>query len=175
MTQIEIDEYWMQQAIELALKAQDLGEIPVGAVLVKDNHLVASGWNRSIIDHNPTAHAEIMALQQAGQELSNYRLLDTTLYVTLEPCIMCAGAMIHSRISRVVYGAKDFKTGACGSYLDIMGQAGLNHYVDVTGGVLEQQCSSMLSAFFKLRRAQKKNKSANMVNFSAPILFQHDL
>ncbi|QKG44439.1 tRNA adenosine(34) deaminase TadA [Providencia rettgeri] len=156
MTQIEIDEYWMQQAIELALKAQDLGEIPVGAVLVKDNHLVASGWNRSIIDHNPTAHAEIMALQQAGQELSNYRLLDTTLYVTLEPCIMCAGAMIHSRISRVVYGAKDFKTGACGSYLDIMGQAGLNHYVDVTGGVLEQQCSSMLSAFFKLRRAQKK-------------------
>ncbi|MEQ5234201.1 tRNA adenosine(34) deaminase TadA [Providencia rettgeri] len=158
MTQIEIDEYWMQQAIELALKAQDLGEIPVGAVLVKDNLLIASGWNRSIIDHNPTAHAEIMALQQAGQVLSNYRLLDTTLYVTLEPCIMCAGAMIHSRINRVVYGAKDFKTGACGSYLDIMGQAGLNHYVDVTGGVLEEQCSSMLSAFFKLRRAQKKEQ-----------------
>ncbi|AWS52206.1 MULTISPECIES: tRNA adenosine(34) deaminase TadA [Providencia] len=158
MTQIEIDEYWMQQAIELALKAQDLGEIPVGAVLVKDNRLIASGWNRSIIDHNPTAHAEIMALQQAGQVLSNYRLLDTTLYVTLEPCIMCAGAMIHSRINRVVYGAKDFKTGACGSYLDIMGQAGLNHYVDVTGGVLEEQCSSMLSAFFKLRRAQKKEQ-----------------
>ncbi|OBY34880.1 tRNA adenosine(34) deaminase TadA [Providencia rettgeri] len=160
MTQIEIDEYWMQQAIELALKAQDLGEIPVGAVLVKDNRLIASGWNRSIIDHNPTAHAEIMALQQAGQVLSNYRLLDTTLYVTLEPCIMCAGAMIHSRINRVVYGAKDFKTGACGSYLDIMGQAGLNHYVDVTGGVLEEQCSSMLSAFFKLRRAQKKRTKA---------------
>ncbi|ENN6347936.1 tRNA adenosine(34) deaminase TadA [Providencia rettgeri] len=159
MTQIEIDEYWMQQAIELALKAQDLGEIPVGAVLVKDNRLIASGWNRSIIDHNPTAHAEIMALQQAGQVLSNYRLLDTTLYVTLEPCIMCAGAMIHSRINRVVYGAKDFKTGACGSYLDIMGQAGLNHYVDVTGGVLEEQCSSMLSAFFKLRRAQKRTKA----------------
>ncbi|ENR5392184.1 TPA: tRNA adenosine(34) deaminase TadA [Providencia rettgeri] len=158
MTQIEIDEYWMQQAIELALTAQDLGEIPVGAVLVKDNRLIASGWNRSIIDHNPTAHAEIMALQQAGQVLSNYRLLDTTLYVTLEPCIMCAGAMIHSRINRVVYGAKDFKTGACGSYLDIMGQAGLNHYVDVTGGVLEEQCSSMLSAFFKLRRAQKKEQ-----------------
>ncbi|QPE16285.1 tRNA adenosine(34) deaminase TadA [Providencia rettgeri] len=158
MTQIEIDEYWMQQAIELALKAQDLGEIPVGAVLVKDNCLIASGWNRSIIDHNPTAHAEIIALQHAGQALSNYRLLDTTLYVTLEPCIMCAGAMIHSRISRVVYGAKDFKTGACGSYLNIMGQAGLNHYVDVTGGVLEKECSSMLSAFFKLRRAQKKEQ-----------------
>ncbi|KGI83344.1 tRNA adenosine deaminase, partial [Exiguobacterium mexicanum] len=96
MTQIEIDEFWMQQALELALKAQEIGEIPVGALLVKDNQLIASGWNRSIIDHNPTAHAEIIALQQAGQALSNYRLLDTTLYVTLEPCIMCAGAIIHS-------------------------------------------------------------------------------
>ncbi|APC12501.1 MULTISPECIES: tRNA adenosine(34) deaminase TadA [Providencia] len=156
MTQIEIDEFWMQQALELALKAQEIGEIPVGALLVKDNQLIASGWNRSIIDHNPTAHAEIIALQQAGQALSNYRLLDTTLYVTLEPCIMCAGAIIHSRIGRVVYGAKDFKTGACGSYINIMGQAGLNHYVDVTGGVLAEKCSSMLSAFFKMRREQKK-------------------
>lgn len=160
MTQIEIDEYWMEQALELAMKAQEIGEIPVGAILVKDNQLVASGWNRSIIDNNPTAHAEIMALQQAGQVLSNYRLLDTTLYVTLEPCIMCAGAMIHSRIRRVVYGAKDFKTGACGSYLNIMGEAGLNHYVDVTGGVLAEKCSSMLSAFFKMRRAQKKEQKS---------------
>ncbi|MGG4664380.1 tRNA adenosine(34) deaminase TadA [Providencia vermicola] len=158
MTQIEIDKYWMKQALELALKAQDVGEIPVGALLVKDNQLIASGWNRSILDHNPTAHAEIMALQQAGQTLSNYRLLDTTLYVTLEPCIMCAGAMIHSRIRRVVYGAKDFKTGACGSYINIMEQAGLNHYVEVTGGVLAEECSSMLSAFFKMRRTQKKEQ-----------------
>lgn len=158
MTQVEIDEYWMEQALELAMKAQEIGEIPVGAILVKDNQLIASGWNRSIIDNNPTAHAEIMALQQAGQALSNYRLLDTTLYVTLEPCIMCAGAMIHSRIRRVVFGAKDFKTGACGSYLNIMGEAGLNHYVDVTGGVLAEKCSSMLSVFFKMRRAQKKEQ-----------------
>ena len=124
MTQIEIDEFWMQQALELALKAQEIGEIPVGALLVKDNQLIASGWNRSIIDHNPTAHAEIIALQQAGQALSNYRLLDTTLYVTLEPCIMCAGAIIHSRIGRVVYGAKDFKTGLVVHILILWGKLG---------------------------------------------------
>ncbi|BBG59429.1 tRNA-specific adenosine deaminase [Providencia rustigianii] len=156
MTQLEIDEYWMAQAIELAKQAQDIGEIPVGALLVKDNQLIATGWNHSIEQHDPTAHAEIITLQQAGKILKNYRLLDTTLYVTLEPCIMCAGAMIHSRIGRVVYGAKDFKTGACGSFINIMGQAGLNHYVDVTGGILEDVCSSMLSAFFKMRREQIK-------------------
>ena len=158
MTQIEIDEYWMRQALELAQNAQQAGEIPVGALLVKDNQLIASGWNCSIGNHDATAHAEIMVLRQGGQVLSNYRLLDTTLYVTLEPCIMCAGAMIHSRISRVVYGAKDFKTGACGSYIDIMGQTGLNHYVEVTGGILEDRCSSMLSAFFKMRRVEKKQQ-----------------
>ncbi len=156
MTQIEIDEYWMNQALELAKNAQEAGEIPVGALLVKDNQLIALGWNSSIENHDATAHAEIVALQQAGKVLNNYRLLDTTLYVTLEPCIMCTGAMIHSRIGRVVYGAKDFKTGACGSFIDIMGMSGLNHYVEVTGGVLEETCSSMLSAFFKMRREQKK-------------------
>lgn len=156
MTQSEIDEYWMLQALELAKKAQDAGEIPVGALLVKDNQLVATGWNHSIENHDPTAHAEIVTLKQAGTTLQNYRLLDTTLYVTLEPCIMCAGAMIHSRIGRVVYGAKDFKTGACGSFINIMSQPGLNHYVEVTSGVLEDACSSMLSEFFKMRRAQIK-------------------
>lgn len=156
MTQSEIDEYWMLQALELAKKAQDAGEIPVGALLVKDNQLVATGWNHSIENHDPTAHAEIVTLKQAGTALKNYRLLDTTLYVTLEPCIMCAGAMIHSRIGRVVYGAKDFKTGACGSFINIMSQPGLNHYVEVTSGVLEDACSSMLSEFFKMRRAQIK-------------------
>ncbi len=156
MTQIEIDEYWMNQALELAKNAQEAGEIPVGALLVKDNQLIASGWNCSIENHDATAHAEIVALQQAGKVLNNYRLLDTTLYVTLEPCIMCTGAMIHSRIGRVVYGAKDFKTGACGSFINIMGMSGLNHYIEVTGGVLEETCSSMLSAFFKMRREQKK-------------------
>ncbi len=156
MTQIEIDEYWMSQALELAKNAQEAGEIPVGALLVKDNQLIASGWNCSIENHDATAHAEIVVLQQAGKVLNNYRLLDTTLYVTLEPCIMCTGAMIHSRIGRVVYGAKDFKTGACGSFINIMGMSGLNHYAEVTGGVLEETCSSMLSAFFKMRREQKK-------------------
>ncbi|QLQ96313.1 tRNA adenosine(34) deaminase TadA [Providencia alcalifaciens] len=156
MTQSEIDEYWMLQALELAKKAQDAGEIPVGALLVKDNQLVATGWNHSIENHDPTAHAEIVTLKQAGTALQNYRLLGTTLYVTLEPCIMCAGAMIHSRIGRVVYGAKDFKTGACGSFINIMSQPGLNHYVEVTSGVLEDACSSMLSEFFKMRRAQIK-------------------
>ncbi|ATG16812.1 tRNA adenosine(34) deaminase TadA [Providencia alcalifaciens] len=156
MTQSEIDEYWMLQALELAKKAQNAGEIPVGALLVKDNQLVATGWNHSIENHDPTAHAEIVTLKQAGTALQNYRLLDTTLYVTLEPCIMCAGAMIHSRIGRVVYGAKDFKTGACGSFINIMSQPGLNHYVEVTSGVLEDACSSMLSEFFKMRRAQIK-------------------
>ncbi|HHR5900292.1 TPA: tRNA adenosine(34) deaminase TadA [Providencia alcalifaciens] len=156
MTQSEIDEYWMLQALELAKKAQDAGEIPVGALLVKDNQLVSTGWNHSIENHDPTAHAEIVTLKQAGATLKNYRLLDTTLYVTLEPCIMCAGAMIHSRIGRVVYGAKDFKTGACGSFINIMSQPGLNHYVEVTSGVLEDACSSMLSEFFKMRRAQIK-------------------
>lgn len=156
MTQEEIDQYWMKQALELALKAQDAGEIPVGALLVRDNQLITTGWNCSIQNHDPTAHAEIVVMQKAGQSLNNYRLLDTTLYVTLEPCIMCAGAMIHSRISRLVYGAKDFKTGACGSFIDIMGHSGLNHYVEVTGGVLAESCSMMLSAFFKMRRNEKK-------------------
>lgn len=166
MTQIEVDEYWMMRALELAKKAQDAGEIPVGALLVKDNQLIASGWNRSIESHNPTAHAEIIALQQAGQVLNNYRLLDTALYVTLEPCIMCAGAMVHSRIGRLVYGAQDFKTGACGSYINIMERPGLNHYVEVTGGVLEETCSAMLSAFFKMRRAQKKEQKRQLSQVS---------
>ncbi|OHT22422.1 tRNA-specific adenosine deaminase [Providencia stuartii] len=165
MTQAEIDEYWMKRALELAKNAQDAGEIPVGALLVKNNQLVASGWNCSIENHDPTAHAEIMALKQGGQALSNYRLLDTTLYVTLEPCIMCAGAMIHSRISRLVYGAKDFKTGACGSFINIMERPGLNHYLEVTGGVLEESCSTMLSAFFKMRRAQKKEQK-RLLNYN---------
>lgn len=156
MTQAEVDEFWMKRALELAKNAQDAGEIPVGALLVKDNQLIASGWNRSIESHDPTAHAEIMVLQQGGRALSNYRLLDTTLYVTLEPCIMCAGALVHSRIGRLVYGARDFKTGACGSFINILERPGLNHYVDVKGGVLEETCSAMLSNFFKMRRAQKK-------------------
>jgi tRNA(adenine34) deaminase len=156
VTEIYSDEYWMRQAMNLAAQAQAKGEIPVGAVLVADNKIIAEGYNYPITEHDPTAHAEIMALRRAGAQLQNYRLLNTTLYVTLEPCVMCAGAMIHSRIQRLVYGAKDMKTGAAGSLIDILRHPGMNHRIEITGGVLEQECSTMLSAFFKQRREQHK-------------------
>lgn len=150
------DEYWMQQALILAQRAQDEGEVPVGALLVLDGKAIGEGWNRPIGRHDPTAHAEIMALRQGGQVLQNYRLLNATLYVTLEPCVMCAGAMVHSRIGRLVYGADDVKTGAAGSLIDILRHPGMNHQVEIVSGVLATECSAMLSAFFKQRRAQHK-------------------
>ncbi|CFQ30781.1 tRNA adenosine(34) deaminase TadA [Yersinia bercovieri] len=150
------DEYWMQRALMLALRAQEEGEVPVGAVLVLDNQVIGEGWNRSICDSDPTAHAEVMALRQGGQVVQNYRLLDATLYVTLEPCVMCAGAMVHSRIRRLVYGANDLKTGAAGSLLDILRHPGMNHQVEISAGVLAEACSQQLSAFFRQRRAQQK-------------------
>ncbi|WP_339414396.1 tRNA adenosine(34) deaminase TadA [Photorhabdus cinerea] len=156
MTKIYSDEYWMQQAIERAIKAWEQGEIPVGAVLVADNEIIAEGWNQSIIAHDPSAHAEVIALRKGGEQLQNYRLLNTTLYVTLEPCAMCAGAMIHSRIQRLVYGASDMKTGAAGSLIDILRHPGMNHQIEITGGVLAKECSTMLSVFFKQRREQHK-------------------
>lgn len=150
------DEYWMRHALTLAQRAQDEGEVPVGAVLVLDNQAIGEGWNRPIGHHDPTAHAEIMALRQAGMVLRNYRLLHTTLYVTLEPCIMCAGAMIHSRIGRLVYGAADEKTGAAGSLVDILRHPGMNHQITIDAGVLAAECSATLSAFFRRRREQHK-------------------
>ena len=154
------DEIWMRHALELAKCAESIGEIPVGAVIVDENgQLIGEGFNQSIIEHNPTAHAEIIAIQQAGRFLHNYRLVNTTLYVTLEPCIMCAGAIIHSRIKRVVYGASDYKTGAAGSYINILSRTGINHFAQITSGVLASECSSMLSNFFKKRRLEiKQNK-----------------
>ncbi|WP_228863369.1 tRNA adenosine(34) deaminase TadA [Xenorhabdus sp. PB30.3] len=146
----------MRQAMDLAMQAQAKGEIPVGALLVADNKIIAEGYNHPITDHDPTAHAEIIALRRGGTQLQNYRLLETTLYVTLEPCVMCAGAMIHGRIQRLVYGASDMKTGAAGSLIDILRHPGMNHRIEITGGVLEQECSAMLSAFFKQRREQHK-------------------
>lgn len=151
------DEYWMAHALCLAQRAWQEGEVPVGAVLVSENRVIGEGWNRPIGHHDPTAHAEIMALRQGGQVLQNYRLLDTTLYVTLEPCVMCAGAMIHSRIGRLVFGARDAKTGASGSLLDILAHPGMNHQITVTEGVRALECSSMLSAFFRARRLEKKS------------------
>ncbi|WP_027274115.1 tRNA adenosine(34) deaminase TadA [Leminorella grimontii] len=152
------DENWMRYALQLAERADEEGEIPVGAVLVLDNRIIGEGWNRPIGRHDPTAHAEIAALRQGGETLQNYRLLGATLYVTLEPCIMCAGAMVHSRISRLVYGASDFKTGAAGSLIDILGHPAMNHKVEVTAGVLAETCSSRLSDFFRRRREEIKAK-----------------
>ncbi|MFS1538504.1 MAG: tRNA adenosine(34) deaminase TadA [Candidatus Phlomobacter fragariae] len=156
MEQAKKDIYWMIKAIFLAENAKAKGEIPVGAVLVHEDKLIAEGWNHSILDHDPCAHAEILALRSGGQYLQNYRLLNTTLYVTLEPCIMCAGAMIHARISRLVYGASDKKTGAAGSVIDVFNHPDMNHRILVLGGILANECSAMLSGFFQWRRAEKK-------------------
>ncbi|PIJ52364.1 tRNA adenosine(34) deaminase TadA [Erwinia sp. OAMSP11] len=150
------DQYWMRYALQLAQRAWQAGEVPVGAVLVHDNQVIGEGWNQPIGQHDPSAHAEIIALRQGGQARQNYRLLDATLYVTLEPCTMCAGAMIHSRIARLVYGASDEKTGAAGSLLNVLGHPGMNHQVQVSAGVLASECAALLSDFFRMRRQQKK-------------------
>jgi tRNA(adenine34) deaminase len=146
------DQYWMEQALILARKAADVDEVPVGAIIVKDNQLIAEGWNHPIQLHDPSAHAEMIALRQAGIALNNYRLPDTTLYVTLEPCVMCVGAMIHARVGRVVFGAHDAKTGAAGSMFDLLQSEKHNHKIEVTGGVLEAQCKEVLQDFFKRKR-----------------------
>lgn len=142
----------MRHALELARKAESLGEVPVGAVIVKGGELIAEGWNHPIENHDPSSHAEIEALRAAGTRLSNYRLPDTTLYVTLEPCLMCVGAMIHARVSRVVFGASDPKTGALGGSFDLLDSAKPNHVFTVVSGVMEDECSAVLKAFFKARR-----------------------
>lgn len=148
----ESDSIWMQHALALARRAEQEGEVPVGAVLVKNGELVGEGWNRPISGRDPTAHAEIVALRAGAQTLGNYRLADTTLYVTLEPCVMCAGAIIHARVTRLVYGADDPKTGAVKSVAGIFDMPAHNHRVSVTGGILATECGALLSAFFKARR-----------------------
>jgi tRNA(adenine34) deaminase len=150
---------YMRLALELASQAQAAGEVPVGAVVVKDGEIVGRGFNAPISRHDPSAHAEMMALRDAAQRLGNYRLVDCELYVTLEPCLMCAGAVMHARIARVVYGASDPKTGACGSVLNAFADTRLNHHTTVCGGVLAEECSAMISNFFALRRAQQKMRS----------------
>lgn len=150
------DQDWMRYAIQLAKRAEQAGEVPVGAVLVKDNKVIGQGWNLSIQRHDPSAHAEMQAIRQAGPVLQNYRLLDCTLYVTLEPCAMCAGALVHSRIRRLVYGAADAKAGACGSVFNLVQHHQLNHQLQVEAGVLAEACSAQLSAFFRRRRAEQK-------------------
>ncbi len=145
----------MQQAILLAEAAAEKQEVPVGAIVVKDGVIIGRGSNAPIGNHDPSAHAEIIALRDAAQHLNNYRLVDCTLYVTLEPCAMCAGAIQHARIARLVYGAADPKTGACGSVVDLMGEPKLNHHCEVTSGVESIECGQLLSDFFKKRRGSK--------------------
>ena len=153
--QATLDERWMRHAFDLAERAQgEYDEIPVGAVLVgADGRLLGEGWNRNILDHDPSAHAEIVAMREAGRALGNHRLVGSTLYVTLEPCSMCAGLIVHSRIARVVYGTTEPKAGVAVSRGQFFSQDFLNHRVLIEGGVLAQECSEMLSAFFKARRS----------------------
>ena len=147
------DEAFMRLALALAARACEQGEVPVGAVVVIDGEVVGSGFNRPIAAHDPTAHAEIQALREAAQRAGNYRLPGATLYVTLEPCVMCAGALMHARVARVVYGAPDPKTGACGSVIDLFAETRLNHHARVDGGVLAEACAGVLREFFASRRA----------------------
>ncbi len=148
----QTDEAWMRHAIRLAQRAEQYGEVPIGAILVKDGNCIAEGWNKPIATHDPTAHAEITAIRNAGVALTNYRIPDTTLYVTLEPCVMCMGAISHARVTRLVFGAFDPKRGAVCHALNLADADFLNHHISWIGGVLETECSSLLIDFFRSRR-----------------------
>jgi tRNA(adenine34) deaminase len=148
----ESDERWMQEAVAEALKAGSAGEVPVGAVVVIDGKDVGRGANRNLLDSDPSAHAEIVALREAGRRVGNHRLLDATLYCTVEPCAMCAGAMIHARLRRLVFGADDPKAGAAGSVLEVLNHPALNHKMEITRGVLASRCAELLQTFFRARR-----------------------
>lgn len=149
------DEKWMAEAIREAEKAEAIGEVPVGAIIVLDNEIIGKGHNQPIANNDPSAHAEIIALRDAGNRLENYRLPNSTLYVTLEPCAMCAGAILHSRINRVVFGAPDPKTGSIISVLNLFNESKLNHHTCFTAGVLQDRCSNLVSLFFQKRRLKK--------------------
>ena len=148
------DEAFMRQALGLARQARDAGEVPVGAIVVRDGEVLGRGYNRPISSHDPTAHAEIVALRDAAQQVANYRLAGCDLYVTLEPCSMCVGAIMHARLGRVIYGARDPKTGACGSVTDLLAEPRLNHQTIAVGDVLAEEASGLLRAFFEARRSR---------------------
>ena len=152
MSDILTDESWMRYAIRLAQRAEEHSEVPVGAVLVKNERVIAEGWNQVIELHDATAHAEIVAIRQAGKVLENYRLINTTLYVTLEPCVMCMGAIVHARIQRLVFGAFDEKRGCVCNALNLTNAPFLNHHLAWQGGILEESCSQLLKDFFAARR-----------------------
>ena len=152
MTQVELDQQYMRMAIEQAQLAAQSGEVPVGAVLVRDGQVISKAFNKPIANHDPSAHAEMLALREAALAEENYRIPGTTLYVTLEPCAMCSGAMLHARVSRVVYGAPDPKTGAAGSVIDLFSSKQINHQTSVEGGIMGEECGQLLRDFFKGRR-----------------------
>lgn len=160
---------YMRLALELAGQAEQIGEVPVGAVVVKEGEIVGRGFNTTISRHDPSAHAEIVALRDAARHLGNYRLVGCELFVTLEPCVMCVGAMFHARIARVVYGARDPKTGAAGSVLNLFTTVHLNHHARIEGGVLAEECGAVLSNFFARRREVQRslNSSASSTVTSA--------
>ncbi len=155
-TSSESDIRFMREALALAAQAAQAGEVPVGAVVVKDGEIVGRGYNAPISRHDPSAHAEMVALRDAAQHIGNYRLVGCELFVTLEPCVMCVGAMFHARIARVVFGAHDPKTGAAGSVFNLFAETRLNHHARTHGGVLAEECGKVLSDFFAMRRAQQK-------------------
>lgn len=154
------DDNFMRVALALARQAELSGEVPVGAIVVKDGAIIGRGSNAPISRHDPSAHAELLALREAAQHLGNYRLIGCELFVTLEPCVMCVGAMFHARIARVVFGASDFKTGACGSVLNLFAERRLNHHAEMTAGVLAEECGQVLSDFFAARRAQQQESGS---------------
>ena len=157
MTNLLTDTDLMQIALDLAQQAAANNEVPVGAIVVKDGVVIGRGANAPIGLNDPTAHAEVIAMREAAQHLGNYRLVDCTLYVTLEPCAMCSGAMQHARIAKLVYGASDPKTGTCGSVVNLMAEPKLNHHTEVLGGVMADECGAILSGFFKQRRLMNKD------------------
>ncbi|MFD3432418.1 tRNA adenosine(34) deaminase TadA [Alteromonas macleodii] len=152
----EEDIMWMRHALTLADKAESIGEVPVGACVVLNGELIGEGFNTPITDNDPSAHAELRAVKEAAAAVQNYRLIDTTLYVTLEPCSMCAGMLVHARVKRVVFGAKDAKTGAAGSVMNLLQHPALNHQLEVVSGVLAEECANKLSDFFRKRRKEIK-------------------
>ncbi len=152
----EEDVMWMRHALTLADKAESIGEVPVGACVVLNGELIGEGFNTPITDNDPSAHAELRAVKEAASKVQNYRLIDATLYATLEPCSMCAGMLVHARVKRVVFGAKDAKTGAAGSVMNLLQHPALNHQLEIVSGVLAEECASKLSDFFRKRRKEIK-------------------
>lgn len=158
------DDEYMAMAIELARSAWQAGEVPVGSIVVLDGEVVGRGFNQPISQHDPSAHAEIMAMRDAGRKIGNYRLPECSLYVTLEPCAMCAGAILHARVKRIVYGAADPKTGAAGSVVNLFQEPRLNHHTVIEGGILAQECGELISDFFRERRARSHAKAHQVEN-----------